>query len=134
MPCACVKDTRVNNKILLHFFQSCQFILYLLFAPILVSSIVMKNSVKEMYGDTTCWILAIATSCRGIKQILGGFFMAVYRIICLKRSDIAMNFQSQRGITHRLIVLEWIVMFLLVGFQSFGIVLSGTSPAMSFFR
>ena len=43
-------------------------------------------------------------------MLLGGFFMALYRIILTKIPSIALNVRSQRRITNELIVLEWVTL------------------------
>ena len=51
--------------------------------------------------------------------------MSVYRIICMKKLDIAMNLRRQRRITNKLIGLEWITLGVLSTFFWTGVVLKG---------
>ena len=51
--------------------------------------------------------------------------MSVYRIICVKKLDIAMNLRRQRRITNKLIGLEWITLGVLSIFFWTGVVLKG---------
>ena len=53
---------------------------------------------KEIFGEISCWIVKFAVVSICLKQVLGGFFMAFYRIICMKRPDIALNLNKQRHI------------------------------------
>ena len=58
--------------------------------------------------------------------------MAVYRIILMKKPNIAMNLQSQREITNGLTVLEWLTLLFIHGIHLFGTSLNGTGPMMAF--
>ena len=89
-------------------------------------SIVTQISIPELIGETNCWVMNyILFLCKGLKVVLGGFFMSVYRIICMKKLDIAMNLRRQRRITNKLIGLEWITLGVLSTFFWTGVVLKG---------
>ena len=60
-----------------------------------------------------------------IKAGLGGFFMAIYRLICMKKSAIAMSVQTQQKIVNELIILEWIILALLTATAIVGSKLKG---------
>ena len=57
--------------------------------------------------------------------------MSVYRFICMKKPNIAMNLQSQRNITFELIILEWITLIFLLGIHFFGTKMRGTSLSLA---
>ena len=97
-------------------------------------SLFYGTPVETLYGDAMCWVLLGIMSCIYMKQILGGFFIAAYRIICLKRSDIAMNIKSQRKLRNQLLRLELITMVLFLELLYFGTTISGTEPSMEFLR
>jgi hypothetical protein len=81
----------------------------------------------EILGETACWVMNSLHVCRGLKSTLGGFFMAVYRLILMKRPNIAMNVRSQRRITYELVFLEWITLILLLSIFEVGKKLRGTN-------
>ena len=60
-----------------------------------------------------------------IKAGLGGFFMSIYRLICMKKSAIAMSVQTQQKIVNELIILEWIILALLTATAILGSKLKG---------
>ena len=97
-------------------------------------SLFYGTPLKTLYGETICSILSGLISCLYMKQILGGFFIATYRIICLKRPDIAMNVQNQRKLRNQLLQLEMTTMGLFLAL--FGLVGTyyGTEPSIEFFR
>ena len=97
-------------------------------------SLFYGTPVKTLYGDAMCWVLLGILSCLCMKQILGGFFIAAYRIICLKRPDIAMNITSQRKLKNQLLRLELLAMVLFLELLYFGTTISGTEPSMEFLR
>ena len=114
------------------FFQSFQVCLNIFLHITVMVSIVMKMPVKLLFGEVTCWILAVGFCCLGNKAVLGGMFMAIYRVICIKYPNIASNIQIQRQISNRLLILEWITMIVFVGFHLTGGTLTGTDPIVSF--
>ena len=61
----------------------------------------------------------------GIKAGIGGFFMSIYRLICMKKPAIAMSVQTQQKIVNELIILEWIVLALLTSTTIVGSKLKG---------
>ena len=97
-------------------------------------SLFYGTPVKTLYGDAMCWVLLGIMSCIYMKQILGGFFIAAYRIICLKRPNIAMNITSQGKLRNQLLRLELITMVLFLELLYFGATISGTEPSMEFLR
>ena len=99
---------------------------------IVFSSFVSETPVKELFGETFSWIVAIAFACLGTKGILGGLSMAVFRIICLKHQNIAMNLQKQKRITTELLILELVTLFLFVGFYYIGVTMAGTDVVIAF--
>ena len=86
----------------------------------------------EILGETSCWVLKSLQVCKGLKSALGGFFMAVYRLILMKKPNIAMNVRSQRRITYELVFLEWITLILLFVMFGFGKKLRGTNVISAF--
>ena len=53
--------------------------------PILVlASLVTETPVGELFGKNVCWLFSLLASCFVTKIGVGGFFLAIYRIICLK--------------------------------------------------
>ena len=114
--------------------QSSELILNLMPTVFILLSLFYGTPVKTLYGDAMCWVLLGILSCLCMKQILGGFFIAAYRIICLKRSDIAMNITSQRKLKIQLLRLELITMVLFLELLYFGTTISGTEPSMEFLR
>ena len=99
---------------------------------IVFPSFVSETPVKELFGETFSWIVSIAFACLGTKGILGGLSMAVFRIICLKYQNIAMNLQIQKRITTELLILELVTLFLFVGFYYIGVTMAGTDVVISF--
>ena len=114
--------------------QSSKLILNLMPTVFILLSLFYGTPVKTLYGDAMCWVLLGSLSCLCMKQILGGFFIATYRIICLKRPDIAMNIRSQRKLKNQLLRLELITMVLFLELLYFGVTISGTEPSMEFLR
>ena len=51
--------------------------------------------------------------CKGLKMVLGGFFIAIYRFILMRIPNVVFNIKQQRQITNQLVVLEWIALGLL---------------------
>ena len=114
--------------------QSTKLILNVMSIVFILLSLFYGTPVKTLYGETICSILSGLISCLYMKQILGGFFIATYRIICLKRPDIAMNVQNQRKLRNQLLHLEMTTMGLFLAL--FGLVATyyGTEPSIEFFR
>ena len=86
------------------------------FPPILVlASLVTEKPVGELelFGKNICWIFSFLASCCVTKIGVSGFFLAIYRIICLKWP--LQGMKKLRQISNELIVLEWITMFLIQG-------------------
>ena len=71
-------------------------------------SLALGKPLKTLYGDTLCRLLCGCLNFLAIKQVLGGFFIAVYRIICVKMPRVAFNPHSHRKITNQLLLLELI--------------------------
>ena len=93
-----------------------------------------KTPVQDMLGETTCWVLKFGMICNVMKYILGGFFMSIYRLICMKKPSIALNTHRLRKISIELIVLEWITLGFLHGLYFFGTKLRGTSVGFGMLR
>ena len=66
------------------------------------------------------------------KYILGGFFMALYRMICMERP--AQKQERQRQITNQLFKIEWITIILFVGIYFIGAGIAGTNVEMAYCR
>ena len=98
---------------------------YLLVDFFLVSSLAMRTPVKELFGDNVCWMVAFLATLGSFKYVLGGFFMALYRIICSNRPS--QKYRRQRQITNQLFLLEWITMLILLGFYFIGAGITGTN-------
>ena len=97
-------------------------------------SLVRETPMKEIFGETSCWIFSIALACRSLKAVFGGFFMAFYRIICMKRTDIAINLQNQKRITNQLFFLEFVIMVFFLGVCIYGNTMTGSSLSIAFCR
>ena len=97
-------------------------------------SLVKGQPVKTLYGDGMVWILSGIIACQSVKQILGGFFIAIYRIICMKRPEIAMSLYRQREITNQLFFLELLSLIFFLEFFYLGASMTGTEPVMEFLR
>ena len=115
-------------------FQSSKLILNLLPTLFVVISIACGTPIKDLYGDQLCRFLSGLLNSSGIKQTLGGFFMGIYRIICLKRPEIAMSQQNQRKLRNHHIRLELATMVFLFLYSYVGASITGTEPSMEFFR
>ena len=114
--------------------QSSKLIFNLLPTLFVVISIVCGTPIKDLYGDQLCCILSGLLNLSAIKQTLGGFFVGIYRIICLERPEVAMNLQNQRKLRNHLLRLELSTMVLLFGYTYEGASITGTQPSMEFFR
>ena len=114
--------------------QSSKLIFNLLPTLFVVISIVCGTPIKDLYGDYMCWILSGLMASNCLKQTLGGFTVAMYRIVCLERPEIAMSQQNQRKLRNHLLFLELATMTLLLGFCCGGAVIAGTEPTMEFLR
>ena len=99
---------------------------------IVFSSFVSETPVKELFGETFSWIVSIAFASLGTKGILGSLSMAVFRIICLKHQNIAINLQKQKRIRSELLILELITLFFFIGFYYVGVAMSGTDIIIAF--
>ena len=73
-------------------------------------------------------------TCNVLKYILNGFFMSVYRLICMKKPNIALNVQKQRKIINRLIVLELMTLIVFHGLYTCGTKMRGTSLGLAMLR
>ena len=89
-------------------------VLNLVMLPTITLLIATRTPMSKLFGDNSCRIMAICHTCSVIKLILGGFFMAMYRIICLKRP--AMKLVRQKQIVNQLLVLEFLTTAILLGF------------------
>ena len=98
---------------------------YLVIDFFLVSSLAMRTPVKELFGDKVCWMDAFLAAFLSFKYVLGGFFMALYRIICSNRPS--QKYRRQRQITNQLFLMEIITMLSLLGFYFIGAGITGTN-------
>ena len=114
--------------------QSSKLIFNLLPVLFALISIVSGTPIKDLYGDHLSWIMSGLCCCAAVKQTLGGFFVAIYRIICLKRPEIAMSLQNQRKLRNNLLCLELTTMVLLLVYFYKGATITGTEPSLEFFR
>ena len=114
--------------------QSSKFIFNILPALFALISICVGTPIKHLYGDHLSWIISGLWCCYCVKQTLGGFFVAIYRIICLERPDIAMSLQSQRKLRNHLLRLELATMVLLLVYWYGGASITGTEPSMELLR
>ena len=114
--------------------QSSKLIFNLLPALFALISIVSGTPIKDLYGDHLSWIMSGLCCCAAVKQTLGGFFVAIYRIVCLKRPEIAMSLQNQRKLRNHLLRLELATMVLLFVYSYEGASITGTEPSMEFLR
>ena len=60
--------------------------------------------------------------------------MAFYRIVCMKRPDIAMSLRRQKQIMNQFFLLEFMVMMYFLVLHIIGTKMSGSSPQMAFCR
>ena len=97
-----------------------------------ISSLAMRTSVEKLFGETTCWMYIWMEILISSKYILGGFFMALYRIICMVRP--AQKQERQRQITNQLFKMEWITIILFVGIYFIGAGIAGTNVEMAYCR
>ena len=114
--------------------QSSKFIFNVLPALFALISIVVGTPITHLYGDHLSWIISGLWCCYCVKQTLGGFFVAIYRIICLKRPEIAMSLQNQRKLRNNLLCLELTTMVLLMVYFYEGATITGTEPSMELLR
>ena len=114
--------------------QSSKLIFNLLPTLFVVISIVSWTPIKDLYGDQLCCILSGLLNLSAIKQTLGGFFVGIYRIICLERPEVAMSLQNQRKLRNHLLRLELATMILLLVYCYAGASMTGTQPSMEIFR
>ena len=89
-------------------------VLNLVMLPTVILLIATRTPMSKLFGDNSCRIMAIVQTCSVIKLILGGFFMAIYRMICLKRP--AMKLARQKQIANQILVLEFLTSVILFGF------------------
>ena len=75
---------------------------------------------------------SLLASCCVTKIGIGGFFLAIYRIICLKWP--LQGMKKLKQISNELIVLEWITAFFLSGIHMSGIGFTGTDLSLAFCR
>ena len=103
------------------------------FLPILVlASLVTEKPVGELFGKNVCWNYSFLASCCVTKIGVSGFFLAIYRIICLKWPRQGMKKMKQ--ISNELILLEFITVFLIQGIHISGIGFTGTDMSLAFCR
>ena len=114
--------------------QSSKFIFNILPALFGFISIVIGKPIKDLYGDHLSWSISGLWFSSVVKQTLGGFFIAIYRIICLKRPKIAMSLQNQRKLRNHLLCFELATMVLLLVYFYGGASITGTEPSMEFLR
>ena len=76
-------QTNINANInsILIIFQTFQVSVNILLTLFFILSYSTQIPVSEILGETICWAMNSLRECRGLKIILGGFFMAVYRMI-----------------------------------------------------
>ena len=77
------------------------------------------SPIDKLFGINFCWILETTCMYRKTKGALGSFFMALYRVICLRRP--AMKDVYRRKIVDQLIWLERIVTLFLIGLLQIGL-------------
>ena len=65
-----------------------------------------------------------------VKIFLGGFFMSVYRLICMKLPNVATSISWQKKIAHQLITLEWITLAISFTLFAIGTNLKGFDPSL----
>ena len=114
--------------------QFSKLIFNLLPAIFALISIGSGTPIKDLYGDHLCWIFSGLLCSSAVKQTLGGFFLAIYRIICLKMPEIAMSQQNQRKLRNNLLCLELTTMLLLLVYFFEGATITGTEPSLEFLR
>ena len=94
-------------------------------------SMVMKIPAIFVLGEIMCWIIAVGFTCLLSKTILGGLFIALYRVIVIKYQKVALNLQVQWKISKELQKLEGVALISFVGFHMIGASLTGTDPIMA---
>ena len=85
--------------------------------------------IQDIFG-TPCFFMQSLVLCKGLKMVLGGFFIAIYRFILMRIPNVVMNIKQQRQITNQLVVLEWIALGLLTVIFEIGRILRrpGVTP------
>ena len=97
-----------------------------------ISSLAMRTPVEELFGETICWMYIFIGELLAIKYVFGGFFMALYRIICMVRPG--QKQERQRQITNHLFKMEWIIIVSFLGIYLIGAGIAGTNVEMAYCR
>ena len=97
-----------------------------------ISSLVTRTSVEKLFGETTCWMYVFMEILVTLKYVLGGFFTALYRIICMGRPG--QKQVRQRQITNQLFKMELITTILFLGIYFIGAGIAGTNAEMAYCR
>ena len=114
------------------FFQkSCKLFLVFIATSLTVWSFALDSPIREILGDTGCWILFFGYVCHVTKNVLGGTFMALYRIVCIKKTDITTISNSHQRMI-KILCLEFIFFILMVGLAFVGNFISGTGLVLAF--
>ena len=117
---------------LTYFFQSFQCCLNFVIFPIMLSSLIMDVSIRELFGEAGCHIVSLSYNFIAYKYFLGGLFMAIHRVMCIKYTKIRYNPHIQRQISKQLMVLEWITMIFWAGFNFMRVWMTNTNGMMAF--
>ena len=97
-----------------------------------ISSLAMRTPVEQLFGETICWMYIFMEELIAIKYVFGGFFMALYRIICLMRPG--QKQERQRQITNHLFKMECIIIVSFLGIYLIGAGIAGTNVEMAYCR
>ena len=97
--------------------------------------LLLRVKTSALEGGISCVVVrCFGAQLESVKQILGGFFIAIYRIICMKRPEIAMSLYRQREITNQLFFLELLSLIFFLELFYLGASMTGTEPVMEFLR
>ena len=94
-----------------------------------LGSIALEKPIVEIFG---CGVFNFAVGSLVVKTILGGFFLAAYRIISIKMH--VLKISDGRLLLNNLIRLEWLTTFLFLGVGFGGTKMSGTNLSLAFCR
>lgn len=67
-----------------------------------------------------------------LKCTIGGFFMALHRIVLIKIPNIGRNVKTSRKIMNHFLVMEVMIIFMLLGICLVGNLMSGTGLVLAF--
>ena len=111
----------LKNSHHISFLQLTMLVLDILSILTNIWAIGMRSPLGNIFNVNWCWIMQIVSMYRIMKQVLGSFFMACYRVLCLKRRG--MKSLRRRKIVNQLLRLEQIITVFLLGSLTLGQIL-----------